>query len=303
MAAPDHALLHWVVDHASPGSVVHEVTGLRGGDSPWLIRLAGVGPIDVVLRLGDHTDAALLATEVAALQAAAGHGVPAPTLIAADLDASVSPGVLAVLTTRVPGSSHVTGEPTATRLRAQGTAVAMIHATPKPMSMSTALPHRDRPINGVDFGALRRSAPARPLLLEAEQLLTALPVPDRPTVFVHGDFWHGNTLWEGDELTGVVDWDSAGIGQPGIDLGSMRCDAAVISGLDAADEVLVGYEAAVGHRADDVPYWDVVAALSTPPTMEWFVDAIQDQGRTDLDQATLLERRDAFLAAAITRLP
>jgi hypothetical protein len=53
---------------------------------------------------------------------------------------------------------------------------------------------------------------------------------------------------------------------------------------------------------DDVAYWDVVAALTTPPTIDWFTGAIRDQGRTDLDQPTLLARRDAFLAAALDRL-
>jgi hypothetical protein len=51
-----------------------------------------------------------------------------------------------------------------------------------------------------------------------------------------------------------------------------------------------------------VAYWDLVAALTTPPDMGWFVDAVRDQGRTDLDQPTMLARRDAFLEAALARL-
>ena len=45
-----------------------------------------------------------------------------------------------------------------------------------------------------------------------------------------------------------------------------------------------------------------MAALCTPPTIDWFTDAIRDQGRTDLDQPTLLARRDAFLRDALHRL-
>ncbi len=52
----------------------------------------------------------------------------------------------------------------------------------------------------------------------------------------------------------------------------------------------------------DVAYWDVVTALATPPSMTWFVTAVRDQGRTDLDQATMVARRDAFLGAALDRL-
>ena len=66
--------------------------------------------------------------------------------------------------------------------------------------------------------------------------------------------------------------------------------------------MLTGYEHVLGRPADDVAYWDVVAALCTPPEVDWFTDAVRDQGRTDLDQPTLLRRRDAFLRAALDRL-
>ena len=139
--------------------------------------------------------------------------------------------------------------------------------------------------------------------MAAEEVVAEQVPPARPPVFVHGDLWQGNTLWDGDgELTGVVDWDSAGVGPAGIDLGSLRCDAATSSGPRAADAVLAGYEDVLGRPADDVAYWDVVAALCTPPEVDWFVDAVRDQGRTDLDQPILLRRRDAFLRAALARL-
>ncbi|MCP3805152.1 hypothetical protein NLX83_38400 [Allokutzneria sp. A3M-2-11 16] len=52
----------------------------------------------------------------------------------------------------------------------------------------------------------------------------------------------------------------------------------------------------------DEPYWDVVAALATPPDLIDWESTIQDQGRDDLDGATLTARRDAFLRAALDRL-
>ncbi len=67
--------------------------------------------------------------------------------------------------------------------------------------------------------------------------------------------------------------------------------------------VTAGYLAAGGRdEVEDLAYWDVVAALSTPPRMREFVTAIQDQGRRDLDQPTLERRRDEFLRAALERL-
>jgi aminoglycoside phosphotransferase (APT) family kinase protein len=284
---------------AAPGEEVVGVRGLREGGAPWLVCLAGGSSF--VLRTGGTGASSALATEVAALQLAAGSGVPVPRLIAADLDGVVTPGILAVVSSVVPGSSRVSGPPSPARFLALGAAAAAIHRVPAPPP-SAALPVRTRPIGNVDFAALRRAAPPHPLLNAAVLRLDRMPAPQTAPVFVHGDLWQGNTLWEEDRLTGVVDWDMAGIGPLGVDLGSLRCDAAMTVGPDAAEAVLAGYEEAAGFSVPGVAYWDVVAALCTPPTIDWFVDAMHDQGRLDLDRATLLSRRDAFLAAALDRL-
>jgi hypothetical protein len=100
-----------------------------------------------------------------------------------------------------------------------------------------------------------------------------------------------------------VDWDCAGLGAAGIDVGSLRCDAAMCCGLDAPDHVLAGWQREAERPADSLAYWDAVAALSTPPDIGWFTDAVSDMaGRPDLTKRLLCERRDAFLADALDRL-
>jgi aminoglycoside phosphotransferase (APT) family kinase protein len=299
-------LFGWALTALRPAPGEHGVqrVGLREGGSPWRIELDdGTG---AVLRVAPAAERQHLETELAALELAGRHGLPVPRVIAADLDGAVVEGRLAVLMSLLPGSSRSHGAaPSQDRFRALGVLAATIAAVPAPRP-SAALPVRARPIPSLDFVALRRAEPVRPLLAAAEETLAELPVPDRPAVFVHGDLWQGNTLWsggaDGATLTGVVDWDCAGVGPAGIDLGSLRCDAAMTSGREAADAVLAGYEETVGRPADDVAHWDVVAALATPPAIGWFTDAIRDQGRSDLDQPTLLHRRDAFLRAALARL-
>src|SRR6266487_3488970 len=100
--------------------------------------------------------------------------------------------------------------------------------------------------------------------MEAEQRVAAWPVREAD-VFVHGDLWQGNALWVGDALTGLIDCAGAGAGPAGVDLGSLRCDAAVRFHLDAADEVQRAWEEAAGRPAVDGAYWDVVAAWTAPP--------------------------------------
>jgi phosphotransferase family enzyme len=99
--------------------------------------------------------------------------------------------------------------------------------------------------------------------------------------FVHDDLWQGNALWDGDRLTALIDWECAGVGPAGDD-------------VDAAEDVLAGWEAEAGRGADDVAYWDVVAALSTPPDVGWFAGTISAQGRPDLTRE-LLEQRTQSL--------
>jgi hypothetical protein len=193
------------------------------------------------------------------------------------------------------------GSPWLVRLERGGRARGVVlHAVA--LAPSEALPRRDRPIAVEGFAALRRQQPRpRPLLLEAEARVAALPSPDAAG-FVHGDLWQGNALWSGDTLAALVDWDCAGAGAPGVDLGSLRCDAAICFGPEAADDVLVGWEGGAGRPAGNVAHWDAVAALSTPPDMGWFPGAIAGQGRPDLTRELLVRRRDAFLRAALDRL-
>jgi len=316
MPTLDEALLRWALDVAAQGATagtagtagtgapavpaapatVTEVRGLRDGGTPWLVRYAHRdGPGAVVVRVGGGGDRAMFETEVAALRVLAAHGLPGPRL----LGVRIADDTQALVIDLLPGSSAVPADPPVARLRRLGAAAARIHAVlPDP---DPALPRRERPIAPLDFGALRRELEPRPLLVRAEAAIAGRPVPGA-SGFVHGDLWQGNALWQGDELTGVIDWDCAGVGPAGVDLGSLRCDAALYHGLACADDVRRGWEEAAGRAAADVAYWDVVAALSTPPDMGWFVGAIAGQGRPDLTREILVERRDAFLADALRRL-
>lgn len=256
-----------------------------------------------MLRIGDAQDEQQrdgFRIEAAVLEAARGHGIPTSALIAHDLT-DEDCGALAVLSTVIEGKSRIPVAPTPGRLREYGAATATLHCVPG--SRLGRLPRRTRPIELVDFAAERRKHGASDLLTSAEELIAGHATPEHESVLVHGDLWQGNTLWTGTRLTGFVDWDCAGIGEPGLDVAPIRLDAALMFGPEHADPVLAGYLES-GGRDDvaDLAYWDVVAALSTPPRMAGFVSAIQDQGRPDLDRPVLEERRDAFLRGALGRL-
>jgi|SRR5450432_741593 len=206
MAGPAPEVVAWA--SAILGTDVRVLRGLRHGNSPWLLR---AGDREVVLRVARAEQAAETATEVAAMTFAAsvaGASLPVAELLGYDLAERTGYGL--VLTACVPGTSVIPPEPDPLRLRALGAAAARISSiklTPAP-----ALPLRSRPIEADDFAGMRRDQGASDLIRTAEAAVAKARPDDDRLGLVHGDLWHGNTLWDGDELTAVLDWDCAGVG-------------------------------------------------------------------------------------------
>jgi len=224
--------------------------------------------------------------------------LPVAELLGYDLAERTGYGLMVIA--RVAGTSVIPSEPDPEQLRALGRVAARISSiepTPSP-----ALPVRSRPIECEDFAGLCREQGASDLLRAAEAAVAATWPQDERSGLVHGDLWCGNTVWDGGRLTAVLDWDCAGVGPAGIDLGSLRSDAAWCHGIEAAEHVLDGWEAETGRTASDVPYWDAVAALASPPDMGSFPVSMALQGRSDLTREVMLKRRDAFLGAALSQL-
>jgi aminoglycoside phosphotransferase (APT) family kinase protein len=290
MVDVDPRLVSWA--ESIVGARITSVRGLRAGGSPWLLETRTQS---VVMRVGTADDIALLRVEHAGLDVAATTGIPVPRVLATEFSGDPA----ALLMEMMPGSSAIPPQRPPLRLRALGAAAAALHNVTVPAT--TSLPRRDRPIGPVDFDRLRAEAPAQELLQRAEEARDAYR-PRSDDGFVHDDLWQGNALWDGDGLTALIDWECAGIGPAGVDLGALRLDAAMCFDVDAADDVLAGWEAEAGRRADDISYWDVVAALSTPPDIGWFAGTISAQGRPDLTRELLEQRRNRFLSTALDEL-
>jgi aminoglycoside phosphotransferase (APT) family kinase protein len=281
----------WALSTLAPGGTLIAVRGLRDGGAPWLVaaRTKDGREVEAVLRAGPTGEPEDIRTEAASLEFAAANGLPVPAVFG--MRDTVDPALL--LIERVVGTSDIPIERSSARLRALGAFAARLSQLEPPGGFV----RRTRSISGVDFDALRRGAAPQPLLQRAEEIVATLAPVSRDGM-VHGDLWQGNSLWVGDDLAAIIDWDCSGVGPAGVDLGSLRLDAAMAFGVGAEADVLAGWEH-VGGTAADVPYWDVVAALSTPPELAWFVEATQGQGRPDLIREVMLPRRDEFLENAL----
>jgi aminoglycoside phosphotransferase (APT) family kinase protein len=194
-------------------------------------------------RPGWHVDDPDLtaAREALVLGRLADTDVPAPELVAADVDAATC-DVPALLITRVAGAAFPGRPP----LGPLADALEQIHAVDPdgiPAYQRYYEPERLRVPSWADDRTVWEDAIA----------LAHQPAPTLPERFIHRDFHPGNTLWEGAELTGVVDWTTGSSGPAAVDLGHLRWNLVVDYGQRVADALLPHEE----HH----PYYDVVTAL------------------------------------------
>jgi len=86
-----------------------------------------------------------------------------------------------------------------------------------------------------------------------------------PTL-VHVDYWSGNLLGSGDQVSAVVDWEEAGYGDPAIDVAYSVMEL-FLEGLDDdADDFLRTYHRETGRTLANLAYWKLAA--SARPMMD-----------------------------------
>jgi len=287
-AKPTERMLGWAADSIGRDAVVLSVQALHGDQGPWRLCVAvrGLGQTVVLRSVTPRIDAALIATGAAGLETAERYGLTAPRLIAKDVEGRAA-GAPATLETFVAGSTVWPSAVSIGRLRAAGAALAQIHAIS--LEPQPHLPLRTRPIAVDDFAGERRQGrmATSSLLRTADERIQSMTQPWGATVFVHGDVWPGNMAWTDDTCCTLIDWKTAGVGDPGVDIGELRKQIAITYGPEATARIVDGWEQASGMSATNVAYWDAVAALNTP---------------TALFSTVATARRDAFLRAALDRL-
>jgi hypothetical protein len=124
---PSEQVLRWAAEALGVGANVVAVRSLNRDSGPWLLRVGDGGSArEVVLRVGGRITPWQMAANAAALRLAEEHGLPAPRLLASDLDGRAT-GVAVTLETAVPGTSASPTRVSAERLRAAGAAIARVH--------------------------------------------------------------------------------------------------------------------------------------------------------------------------------
>ena len=117
---------------------------------------------------------------------------------------------------------------------------------------------------------LARGGPgAYPELTMVERWLREWAPVSQATVLVHGDFKPGNALVDGHEITVLLDWETAHLGDPVEDLGWVtqptRRAEHLIDGAWEQDDLLDRYQAATGYTVDPaaLAWWQIFASYKT----------------------------------------
>ena len=122
----------------------------------------------------------------------------------------------------------------------------------------------------------------RPVLEWATRWLERHVPQPLPPVLCHRDFRTGNYLLDGGRLSGILDWEFAGWGDPDEDIGWLCCKGwrfarldREVGGIAERAPFYEAYERAAGRRLDPqrVFFWEVLA------NVRWAVIALQQSDR------------------------
>lgn len=290
--------LQAIVERALPGARVLGSRALAGGVSATTTALEvehdGAVRRLVVRRIGAPTLAAnphAASQEFAVRRAVAAAGIPTATPLA--WSAEPWPHLLLDY---VEGHTTLDASATLAGLEPMADALARIHTLE--LEALGPLPSFAAEVEGkLAQVPARLDARAQEPRVRAA-LAAAWPLtPRNRSVALHGDFWPGNLLWREGALVAVLDWEDAAQGDPLADLAIARLDLTFVAGAEAASAFTARYASRVAVDLEQLPVWDLFAALRPAGHFEEWAAVMPEIGRPDLD----LERMTSLHAAFVER--
>ena len=240
------------------------------------------------------------------LQIARSLGLAAPVPVALD-----SSG--AIFSTPILVTEYVAGEMEFSPADPQNYAVQMaahlaqIHSVAGERADLAFLPRQPRDLPGI-IG--RRPRASNPSFNEEDirgTLERAWPdLKPNPPSLLHGDYWPGNILWQGEQLAAVIDWEDACTGEPLSDLAIARLDMLWIIGRDAMQAFTRHYQSRRTLDYASLPLWDLCAALRlvrlVGADLAGWAAYFHPYGRSDITPGSILEQYHFFIQQAFAAL-
>jgi len=300
---PDEQTVARLVQQALPGSKVRRLWPLSGGISAGMLAVAVVwadGRSQTVV-VRTHAQTAVAEKEYRLLQILQGQGIKTP--LPYGLDRSAGSLVLDYL----PGEMNFAPADLNNHLYQMAEQLAQLHRLDMTQQDVSFLPEAGA--GCVEVGRERPSPTANfPQAQAIRQVLadTDPPPSANKTTLLHGDFWPGNCLWRDGELTAVIDWEDACLGDPLIDLAQSRSEIAWIFGLAAVELFTDHYCQQLPLNDEHLPYWDLCAALRqirlVGADLAGFAAYFGGYGRHDITPHTIRQNLNTFIDCALVRL-
>ena len=127
--------------------------------------------------------------------------------------------------------------------------------------------------------------------------IQAILEPEDP-VYVHHDFWPGNTLWIDGRLVAVVDWEGGSIADPALDVAYCALDMRLLGLNDAAEHFVEVYREHSGRRLENLRYWELLALCRPMPDIAMWVPGWQAMG-LEISAGEARRRHVALITAAL----
>lgn len=128
--------------------------------------------------------------------------------------------------------------------------------------------------------------------------------PKNRRVLLHGDYWPGNVLWNGEKLRAVLDWEEAELGDPLADVALTRLDVWWAFGREASDEFTRCYRTLTRMDWTHLAHWELCVALRPMSQLERWATAYQAPAiaRPDIDVPHMTRVHREFVNRALSEL-
>ncbi len=267
--------LESLVRAIDPDMRLAKVTELTGGVSSYMLLLELTGPSGSVRRVvarrpgasdwkssDPSRSSADMEHRLAQSLNQLGIAVPRPLLLWPD-----SPDRQPVFVMEyVEGSTNVDEAMVPSAMTQMAGFLAALHDVDPLATSLPELPSREDPVVELP----KYLASGEPEVRLARALEDMRYSPKNPASILHGDYWPGNVLWSEGQLSAVIDWEDAAVGDPVSDVAACRVEILCAYGEDAMTLFTEEYVASTTIDLDDLDLWSAYVSYSALASMdEW----------------------------------
>ena len=179
--------------------------------------------------------------------------LPTPRLVAVD-PAGAETGTPTLLMSLLPGRVDWSPSDMGIWLRRLAEPLPVLHAT--------AVPHAGTLPSFYGYAQNSYDPPSwslRPEVWSRAVEIFHARHPEESVVCIHRDYHPGNVLWRAGRVSGLVDWPSASIGSPSVDVAHCRANLLGRFDLEVAERFTAIWEELTGNRFN--PWADIMIII------------------------------------------